>query len=221
MVIELDHAGAGKARSNSGPTVARTWRVAWSSSNRNPDRGPPPLDAGALERLALRYVERYATTQAKLERYLARKLHERGWTADEVGIGDAGGADAALAALVARTVALGYVDDAAFAETRVAALARRGYGARRRRDALRAAGVGTAAAAQGEAEAADADGWPSALAFARRRRIGPYADAPADADTRRRQLGAMLRAGHAPRVANALVQALPGEWPEGAPDADA
>lgn len=175
-----------------------------------PDEGPPPLDAAALERLALRYVERYATTEAKLARYLARKLYERGWAAGRTDAGEA------IATLVGRVAALGYVDDGAFARTRVAALARRGYGARRRRDALRAAGIGAAAATQGEAEVADADGWPSALAFARRRRIGPYAVVAADPDARRRQLGAMLRAGHDPRLAHALVRAAPGDWPEGA-----
>ena len=75
-------------------------------------RPPTPLDPARLERLALRYVERFATTRAKLRRYLERKLRERGW-----------GADAApdTAALVERMAALGYVDDAAFAEARVAA----------------------------------------------------------------------------------------------------
>ena len=38
----------------------------------------PPLDAAALERLALRYVERFATTRGKLTDYLRRKIREIG-----------------------------------------------------------------------------------------------------------------------------------------------
>ena len=37
-----------------------------------------PLDAAALDRLALRYVERFATTRGKLADYLRRKMRERG-----------------------------------------------------------------------------------------------------------------------------------------------
>ena len=46
--------------------------------SRDPRRPLPPLDQPALERAALRYVERYATTRAKLVAYLTRKLRERG-----------------------------------------------------------------------------------------------------------------------------------------------
>ena len=46
--------------------------------SRDPRRPLPPLDQPALERAALRYVERYATTRAKLVAYLHRKLRERG-----------------------------------------------------------------------------------------------------------------------------------------------
>ena len=40
---------------------------------------PRPLDAAALDQLALRYVERFATTRGKLADYLRRKVRERGW----------------------------------------------------------------------------------------------------------------------------------------------
>jgi regulatory protein len=42
-------------------------------------RPPKPLDSARLEELALAYVARFSTTAAKLERYLRRKLRERGW----------------------------------------------------------------------------------------------------------------------------------------------
>ena len=209
MVTTSHHIYRDPARSNSGPTVAQTWRVARRSSNRNPDEpraAAPRLDAGGLERLALRYVERYATTRAKLSQYLARKLRERGWAAED-------GAPEAVAALVGKIARLGYVDDRAFAEVRAAGLARRGFGARRRQDALRAAGVERADADASEETVEDEGGWPSALAFARRRRFGPYADVPAEPERRQKQIGAMLRAGHAPRIARAIVMAEPGGMP--------
>ena len=96
---------------------------------------PRPLDASRLEELALAYVARFATSAAKLEGYLARKLRERGWE---------GEAQPPVAALVARFVAAGYVDDAAYARAKSGSLLRRGYGARRVDQALHAAGIGEA-----------------------------------------------------------------------------
>ncbi len=80
-----------------------------------PRRQAPPLDASALERLALRYVERFATSRAKLADYLRRKIRERGWD----------GAPADVDALSERMAVLGYIDDRAFAEARARSLARR------------------------------------------------------------------------------------------------
>jgi hypothetical protein len=77
-------------------------------------------------------------------------------------------------ALVERLAALNYVDDRAFAAARGAALGRRGYGARRVGEALRAAGIGEEDGA--EARAAARDGaWAAALRFAERKKSGPFA----------------------------------------------
>ena len=92
----------------------------------------PSYDSATLERAALDYAARYATTRAKLTAYLRRKLRERGWAE----------ADApAVEALVERFADRGYVDDRAFAVARADALLRRGYGGRRIGSALRAAGI--------------------------------------------------------------------------------
>jgi len=162
-------------------------------------RRPPPLDQAALERLALRYVERFATTRGKLSAYLARKIRERGWEgepADPDGVAE-------------RMAALGYVDDRGFAEQKGAALGRRGYGARRVAETLRAAGLDAADAAPILAQARAA-ALESALRLAQRKRIGPFAEAPADPAQRARQLGQLLRAGHAPALARRIVAADPG-----------
>ncbi|SOB88275.1 regulatory protein [Sphingomonas guangdongensis] len=163
-------------------------------------RPAPPLDAAALERLALRYVERYATTRGKLYAYLTRKLRERGWDAAE---------PPALDELVGRFAERGYVDDRGFAESRAAAMTRRGYGARRVAGALRAAGI--AGADLGPAESIVADGAvTSAVAFARRKRLGPFARTPLDPASRQKALAAFLRAGHDMALARRLLALEPG-----------
>ena len=161
---------------------------------------PPPLDGPSLERLALRYVERFATTRGKLSDYLRRKVRERGWE----------GASADADALAERMAMLGYVDDRAFAEAKATALTRRGLGGRRVSVALRQAKVGEedAATVRPMVEASAAD---SALGFARRKRIGPFAEAVADRPKREKQLAQMVRAGHAFAISRRIVDAAPGE----------
>ena len=127
-------------------------------------RQPKPLDKDALNRLALHYVGKYATTRGKLSDYLRRKLHERGWAEE--------GNDPDIAALVERFSELGYIDDRAFAEMRAESLGRRGYGLRRVSQALTIAGIAEEDALPVRA-AAKERGWDSALAYARRKRIGP------------------------------------------------
>jgi regulatory protein len=168
-----------------------------------PRRPPKPLNAAALDRLALRYVERFATTRGKLAAYLSRKIRERGWE----------GSVADPAALAERMAELGYVDDRAFAEARARSMTRRGLGGRRVAGALRAAGV-----RREDAEAAtpivEAGGVDAALAFARRRRIGPFGTGAPDRMTREKHLAAMIRSGHDIALAKRIVAMEPGEDPE-------
>ncbi|GGZ93060.1 regulatory protein RecX [Novosphingobium arvoryzae] len=159
-------------------------------------RNPRPLDAPRLEELALAYVARFATSAAKLEGYLRRKLRERGW--------DGEGA-APVAEIVARFVAAGYIDDAVFARARTGSLLRRGYGVRRIGQALDAAGI--AEDVRAEVRAAPAEQRRAALALARKRRIGPFGPDGADRALREKQLAAMLRAGHPLDSARELVNA--------------
>lgn len=153
--------------------------------NTKAPREPRPLDAAGLRDLALRYVGRYATSEAKLRRYLGRKLFERGWDGD--------GAPP-IDLVVARLVELGYVDDWVFAEARARGLGGRGFGARRVNADLGAAGIDRDLAA--EVSAAEIDPLAAAIAFARRRRFGPFDRSATDPERRRRQFAAMMRAGH-------------------------
>lgn len=166
-------------------------------------RQPRPLDGPRLEELALAYVARFATSAAKLERYLQRKLHERGW---------AGEGAAPVAALIARFVAAGYVDDAAFARARTGSLLRRGYGARRIGQALGQAGIGEEV--RSAVRSTEAEQRRAALACAQKRRLGPFGTVPLDRASREKQLAVMLRAGHRLDSARELIDAISPEAAE-------
>ena len=182
---------SGKANSSSGRShdAGRAGRAA--------KRAKPPLDAGSLRDLALSYAARYASTGARLEAYLARKLKERGIAEDAEGRAVA----IDIPALVARLVELGYVDDAAYARMRARDLGARGYGARRVEQALWAAGVDEAV--REEAAPGEAARRRAAVTMARKRRLGPYgagrddaADPLAHRKAREKAIATMLRAGH-------------------------
>jgi regulatory protein len=182
--------------------AARTPRSRTGSGPRSGPRVRKPLDEKALGALALRYVERFATTRHKLAAFLQRKLRERGWEG-------AGSPD--LEALAERFAGLGYVDDAAFALTKARTLGQRGFGRRRVMDTLRVAGVGEDDGAAAR-DHADGEAVEAALRFAQRRRIGPFAAAPpVDHKARDKAIGAMIRAGHAFGLARAIVELAPGE----------
>ena len=150
------------------------------------DQTQNPVDEAKLEALAMAYVARFATSEARLAGYLRRKAWRR---ADPV--------EAAIwiTHICAKLVGLGLVDDRSFADMRARSLASRSYGARRMSAALHQAGI--------DAEISDsviagyADQAPDLAAdYARRKRIGPYSGLPPSADSLRKALGRMMRAGH-------------------------
>jgi regulatory protein len=167
-------------------------------------RVPPPLDEAALRELALHYVGRFATSRTKLLAYLSRKIRERGWGGEEAPDPQA---------LVDRLNDLKYVDDASYAAMKSASLARRGYGARRVAETLRADGIADADREEADAHTTS-ESWTTADRFARRKRIGPYAHALPDPKQREKWIAAFLRAGHSYATARQWVDAPPGEAPE-------
>jgi regulatory protein len=190
-----------------GATVALEWRLARRSS-RPP---PPPFDEAALRALTAAYAARYQTTRARLAAYLGRKLRERGW---------AGDGDPPVDAMVQRQVDMGAVDDAAWAQARAGLLERRGLGARRVVEGLARGGISREVRAE---LAAQADPEAQALAYAQRRRLGRFRPAgPGAPDQRRRDMAAMLRAGHGWEAARAALENgedhdaadSPDHWPE-------
>ena len=173
-------------------------------------RAPPPLTAARLEDLALAYVARFATSAGKLSTYLARKLRERGWA-------EADGVVPDIDRVVARFVALGYVDDAGYAQGKARGMLRRGLGVWRIDQALGHDGI--AENVRADVRGSEHERRVAALTLARRRRLGPFGvdhDGRLDPATREKQVGAFLRAGHPLAYARALVDAgsiaIAQEW---------
>ncbi|MEZ5735256.1 MAG: RecX family transcriptional regulator [Novosphingobium sp.] len=166
-------------------------------------RARKPLDRAGLEELALAYAARFATTRAKLEAYLARKLRERGWE---------GEGEPPVTALAERLVEAGYVDDAAYAKARSSSLLRRGYGGRRVTQALAVAGI--AEELREDMRPGEGAERRAALALARKRGFGPFGAEPPDRARREKQLAALLRAGHRLDNARELVNAASVEAAE-------
>ena len=153
-------------------------------------RPPKPLDAARLEELAVAYVARFATSAAKLEKYLQRKLRERGFVGDtaenwlpdqqaDIGNDDVDPAfvmeagRAKISEIVAKFVKRNYVDDDEYARNRAGSLLNRGYGGRRIEATLRHDGI---AEEVREANAPDRrEAREAVLALARKRRFGPFA----------------------------------------------
>lgn len=187
-------------------------------------RAKAPLTETNLRDLALHYAARFASTGARLEDYLRRKIRERGLAEDA----DGRVIEPDLPALVARLAALGYVDDDAYARMRARDLGQRGYGARRVEESLRHAGVGESLRrehAPGEAASRRA-----AALMAAKRRLGPFgaqvewADPLAARKAHEKAVAAMLRAGHQYEHVKAILGAAsPGEieqWVGEAVDAE-
>jgi len=175
--------------------------------------GNAPSEA-RLREAALAHLARFAATEAALRRVLERRVDRWARAAEAEGqpreaIAAAAARARVAAAEVARAmVAAGAVDDAAFAESRARRLMRAGRSRRAVAAHLAAKGVdaGTSAAAIPEGEEAELD---AAIAYCRRRRIGPFARAAEDVQARRKALAALARAGFAHAVARRALAMAP------------
>jgi regulatory protein len=189
-MIEED---GGKVTQGGGPTM---------QSPRRPEGDPEDgIEAALLERWALSYLERYASSAANLRLVLRRRVRRRG-------IGDSEAvraADQQIDALVARYRAVGLLDDESYAAGQARRRLARGQSLRHIMAGLAAKGVANAEAAAAvaglRAGVADPD-LVAACAFARRRRLGPFRNRPAE---RARELAAFARAGFARRAAEAVL----------------
>ncbi len=158
-----------------------------------------------LRNSALHYLDRYASSSAHLRRLLLAKVAR---SARAHGTDPQAGA-AAVDALIAEFLGAGVLDDARYAEDRALILFRRGASARAIRGALLAKGVASEliepALERLGAEAAEPE-LAAALAYARRRRLGPYRSPQARAAMREKDLAALGRRGFGYGLARRIIE---------------
>ena len=154
-----------------------------------------------IERWALGYLGRYASSAENLRRVLLRRLRRRLPAACDA----LRPAAVLVEVLVARYQEVGLLDDAAYAESQARSWHCRGAPSTQIRLRLLAKGVDEAVAAAAvtkfRAEVADLD-LGAACAFARRRRLGPWRRGAAEPA---RELTVFARAGFARGVAQRVL----------------
>lgn len=164
---------------------------------------PPTRES--LRRAALRYLERYASSSGNLRQVLQRRL----LLAEHRGLEhDCGEAD--IEEIVASLTALGLLDDRQYALDRAGALHRRGWSQQRIQADLAKKGLDKeevqAAFAKLREEEPDLE-MAAALAFARRRRLGPFRAATLRAEHREKDLAKLARQGFAYETARRIIDA--------------
>ncbi|CAA7619773.1 Regulatory protein RecX [Candidatus Terasakiella magnetica] len=172
-----------------------------------PNKRPPAkISPSYLENAALHYLERYASSRANLRRVLMRKV-DRSLT--HWG-GERETAAAQVDTVISKLATLGYLDDSAYAETKARALHRRGGSLRVIRASLAAKGVEAETTEAALIALAEDSGLPdlaAAIAFARRRRLGPFRLPEVRAELRTKDLAALGRAGFSWEIARAVTEA--------------
>jgi len=175
-------------------------------NKRKGPRKPRKATPEYLERAALWYLERYASTSANLRRVLHRKVDR---SARAHGTDPAEGREH-VEALVMRFERAGLLDDARFAEGRARSLHERGTSPRGIRTRLRAKGVAeetVEAAMAALAEDVEDPAASAAARYARRRRIGVYRLPERRTEHRDRDLASLARNGFDLDTARAVVDA--------------
>jgi regulatory protein len=167
-----------------------------------------------LRDAALAHVARFATTEAGLRRLLLRRIDRWARAAEAEDQPDiaprAAAAKAAAAEVAKQLVSKGAVDDAAFAGSRARRLLRGGRSRRATLAHLREKGVDAETAAAALPEGEDAE-LAAALAFCRKRRIGPFAREEGTPQDRLKAMGALARAGFGRDVAGRALRMPPDE----------
>jgi regulatory protein len=168
-------------------------------------RRPAVATPETLERAAYAYLARYSASAEHLRRILLARVAR---SARFHGTDPADGA-AAVEGIVRWLCDQGYLNDGAYALAMARRLLRRGASRHAIRARLRAKGVGAenadSAVAALAREVADPD-LAAALAFARRRRLGPFRPEADREGHRLRDLAALMRQGFEPSVARRVVE---------------
>ena len=176
----------------------------FNRSQREKPQRPPP-DETSLREAAANYLARYASSENGLRQILFRRIDK--WAREaadrDTAAERAAAAKAVVPNVVARMVELGLVNDAAFAESRAAGLARSGRSRRAISAGLVAKGIDPEQARAFLPE----DELASALILARKRRLGPFRRT--EEGDRNKEMGVMARAGFPRDVAARALDMSP------------
>jgi regulatory protein len=155
-------------------------------------RRPPNVTRAGIEASALRYLERFDCSVARLRKVLSERIAK----AARAGVAEAAAAPAIVEELLLRYQSSGLIDDQRFAKNFAARQRDRGMSRRMIEQKLRARGI-TAEVVQEllpRSDSAESE-LAAAHAFARRRRLGPHRKPDLREAYRRKDLMAMARAG--------------------------
>ena len=168
-------------------------------------RAPRTIDDAWLQRSALTYLRRFTPTTARFRRVMLRKVDRAiaaGTVVDRDRVAEQ------LEALILRLAEAGYLDDVRLIRARVEQLHQRGTSAHLIRARL-AQQEAPAELVEAALVALREDGrdveLEAAVAYARRRRLGPWSRQPGE--RREKELGSMARAGFGYGVASRVLDA--------------
>jgi regulatory protein len=177
-------------------------RKSRSAEDKTKPKRPPNVTRVGLEGAALRYLERFDCSVARLRKVLSERVAK----AARAGVEGAAAAPAIIEQILERYQQSGLINDQRFATSFAERARERGTSRRMIEQKLRARGISSDtveellprhASAQSELE--------SAQAFARRRRLGPHRKPETREAYHRKDLMAMARAGFNYDVASRVI----------------
>ncbi|WP_112662125.1 regulatory protein RecX [Microvirga flavescens] len=161
---------------------------------------PRRVTPAYLQRAAMAYLERYASSTENLRRVLRRKVEKRCRLRGE----DPSEFLEMIDEVVAKSLRVGLIDDTRYAATRVATLRRRGGSARAIGAKLAAKGVARAVVEEALEQDESSDE-AAAHAYARRRKLGPYRPGE-NAPYRDKDMAALARAGFSFAIVRRVIE---------------
>jgi regulatory protein len=185
-------------------------RTAFGSAMRKPrsaedkakPKRPPNVTRVGLEGAALRYLERFDCSVARLKKVLSERVAK----AARAGVPEAAAAPAIVELILERYQESGLINDQRFAKNFAERQRDRGASRRMIEQKLRARGISSETVEQllprNESASSELE---AAQAFARRRRLGPHRKPELREAFRRKDLMAMARAGFNYDVASRVI----------------
>jgi len=182
----------------------------YSSPKERKRRPTPPLTVGWLQSEAARHLQRWPASEARIRRLLWKRVKR----AQSFHGGTTAEAAPLVNEAISRLISTALIDDARFARLWVVSLRRRGTSSRMIRQKLREKGVDSSHIdrALTDAESTE-DGDPeqmSAVAYAKRRRLGPYRKPYDDSwERKRKDMATLARVGFSFGIAKEIIDSAP------------